>query len=84
MQVEMVSEVWSELKRYVNTVDRAEAAESMIAIMIEHDCTAEDIRSAFGHDSEVKRALADYLGQENAEEEEYEEEPDVDDENWDD
>jgi hypothetical protein len=86
MQTQMISEVWGELKRYINTVDRSEAAESMIAIMIDYDCDPEDIRTAFSGDSEFKRALADYLDQENPEEEysEEEDEHDIDDENWED
>jgi hypothetical protein len=86
MQTQMISEFWGELKRYINTVDRSEAAESMIAIMIDHDCDPEDIRTAFSSDSEFKRILADYLDQENSEEEysEEEDEHDIDDENWED
>jgi len=85
MQVQMISEIWGELKRYINTVDRSEAAENMIAIMIEHDCDPEDIKEEFSNDSDVKRALADYLDQGHDEQEDVEEEePDYDDENCDD
>lgn len=86
MQVDMINEIWGELKRYINTVDRVEAAENMIAIMVEHDCDPEDIRESFAHDSEVKRALAEYLdeGHNESEVDDEEEEPDYDDENWDD
>lgn len=86
MQVGMINEIWGELKRYINTVDRNEAAENMIAIMIEHDCDPEDIRESFAHDTDVKRALADYLdqGHDESEAEYEEEETDYDDENWDD
>lgn len=82
----MVNEIWGELKRYINTVDRSEAADAMIAIMIEHDCDPEDIRENFAHDSEVKRALAEYLdeGHDESDVDEEEEEADYDDENWDD
>ena len=57
----VVSEIWSELKRYVNTVDRAEAAETIVSILIDHDSDVEDIRDAFKGDSDVKRALTAYL-----------------------
>ena len=33
----VASEIWSELKRYVNTVDRADAAETIVSILIDHD-----------------------------------------------
>ena len=55
----VANELWSELKRYVNTVDRAEAAVTVVSVLIDHDCDAEDIRDAFKGDSDIKRALTD-------------------------
>ena len=57
----VASEIWSELKRYVNTVDRADAAETIVSILIDHDSDVEDIRNAFKGDSDIKRALTVYL-----------------------
>ena len=57
----VASEIWSELKRYVNTVDRADAAETIVSILIDHDSDIEDIRDAFKSDSDIKRALTVYL-----------------------
>jgi hypothetical protein len=61
MEIELVKEVWSELKRYVNTVDREEAAESLVSLLVDHDIDADDIRVAFKSDSDIKAALAHYL-----------------------
>lgn len=61
MSVELANEIWSELKRYVNTVDRAEAAETMVSVLIDNDVSADDIKSAFKTDTEIKRALTSYL-----------------------
>lgn len=61
MTSEVASEIWGELKRYVNTVDRAEAAEILVAVLIDHDESAENIRAAFKNDADVKRALLTYL-----------------------
>jgi hypothetical protein len=61
MSAELANEIWSELKRYVNTVDRAEAAETLVSVLIDNDVNADDIRSVFKTDSDVKRALASYL-----------------------
>jgi len=69
MSVELASEIWSELKRYVNTVDRDEAAEILVSVLIDNDFAADEIRDTFKGDSEVKRALASYL-------KDHEEEPD--------
>ena len=79
----VASEIWNELKRYVNTVDRQEAAETLVSVLIDHDEDVEDIRDAFKHDSDVKRALTAYLDNDkNYDEEDAEE--DVDDEDYND
>jgi hypothetical protein len=79
MSQELASEIWSELKRYVTTPDIAEAAETLVAVLIDNDIDADDIRDAFKNDADVKRALTSYLddADEEAEEEDYE---DFDDE----
>ena len=72
MAVELASEIWAEIKRYINSVDRSEAAETMVNILIDNDVDAEDIKSAFKGDGDIKRALADYLKEEEELEEEEE------------
>jgi hypothetical protein len=72
----VVSELWTELKRFVNTVDRAEAAETVVAVLIDHDSDVEDIRNAFKGDSDIKRALTSYLDNDNN----YEDEEDIEEE----
>jgi hypothetical protein len=79
MTSQVASELWSELKRYVNTVDRAEAAETLVAVLIDHDEDVEDIRDAFKHDSDVKRALTAYLDNDKSYDDEDDEEIDEDD-----
>jgi hypothetical protein len=61
MSVELSKEIWDELKRYVNTVDRDEAAETLVSVLIDNDANADEIKSVFKSDSEVKRALTSYL-----------------------
>jgi hypothetical protein len=61
MSETVASEIWGELKRYVNTVDRDEAAEAVVAILIDNDSDVEDIRAAFKGDADIKRALTVYL-----------------------
>ena len=81
----VASEIWSELKRYVNTVDRSEAAETVLSILIDNDCTVEDIKTAFKGDSDIKRALTAYLDNDKSYEDEDEVEDDTDeseDETW--
>jgi hypothetical protein len=76
---QLANEIWSELKRYINTVDRDEAAETLVAVLVDHDIDADDIRDAFKSDSEVKRALTSYLDDADDTEEEYEEYEDDED-----
>ena len=78
MAVNLANEVWQEIKRYVNTVDRAEAAESLVSVLIDNDVSAEEIKAAFKSDSEVKQALKQYLD-DHADDYDDEEEDDYDD-----
>ena len=82
--VAVASEIWSELKRYVNTVDRSEAAETIVAILIDHDATVDNIKDAFKGDADIKRALTTYLDNDKSyeDEEEEDEEEDYNEENW--
>ena len=56
----VVSDIWDEIKRYINVVDRDEAAELVVSILIDNDCDVADIRDAFGSDRNIKNALANY------------------------
>lgn len=84
MSEAIASEIWGELKRFVNTVDRAEAAETVIQILMDNDSDVEDIRDAFKGDSDIKRALTTYLDNDKdyVEEEDDEYEEEEEDEDW--
>jgi len=83
MAAELANEVWQELKRYVNGMDRAEAAEALVGVLIDNDVSAEEIKSAFKSDSEIKQALKQYLDDhaedEDDDEDEYDDDYDDDD-----
>jgi len=81
MSVELAKEIWNELKRHVNVVDRDEAAETLVSVLIDNDCDADDIKSVFKSDSAVKAALAHYL-KDHQDEEEDDEEDDEEDEDY--
>lgn len=83
----IAAEIWGELKRYVNTVDRAEAAETVVQILMDNDSDVDDIRSAFSGDRDIKAALTSYLDNDKdyveEDDEEYDEDSDYDeDEDW--
>lgn len=71
MPVALASELWSELRRYISTVDRDEAAETLVSILIDNDIGVDEIKSNFKSDSNIKRALSQYT-------EDIEEEEDID------
>jgi hypothetical protein len=79
MSVDLTNEVWQELKRYVNGLDRAEAAEALVGVLIDNDVSAEEIKAAFKSDSEVKQALKQYLD-DHADEEDDDDDYDEEDE----
>jgi hypothetical protein len=54
----------------------------LVAVLIDHDESAESIRDAFKGDADVKRALAVYL--DNDTDAEYEDEEPEDDNDWED
>lgn len=74
MSVELAKEIWDELKRYVNNVDKDDAAETLVSVLIDNDCNADDIKSVFKADSAVKSALAHYLKDHADDEDEDEDE----------
>ena len=79
MSVELASEIWTEIKRHINSVDRNDAAETMVSVLIDNDVSAEEIKTVFKGDGEIKRALADYLKEEEELEEEEDDSYDDDD-----
>ena len=85
MSVDLAREMWNELKRFVNSVDKDEAAETLVAVLIDNDIDADDIKSTFKTEPEIKRALTSYL-KDHPEDEEDEDEEDFeyDDEDEDD
>jgi len=73
---DIAREIWQELKRYINEIDREEAADTLVSVLIDNDINADDIRTAFKGESDIKRALNSYLEDEEEAEEEYEDEED--------
>ena len=75
MSVEVAYDIWSELKRYMSSVDRAEAADTMVSVLIDNDYDADEIKEAFKDDKDIRKVLQSYL-----EDTDSEEEPEEDDE----
>ena len=82
MSAELAKEIWTELRRYVNTVCRDQAAETLVSVLIDNDGDADEIKNTFKSDSEVKRALTSYLKDHEDEEDDEEEDYKDDDEDY--
>lgn len=85
MNETIAAEVWGELKRYINVVDRVEAAETVVQILMDNDSNAEDIKEAFKGDRDIKTALTSYLDNDRdyvEDEEEVEEDEDYNEDDW--
>jgi len=69
MSIELSREIWNELKRYINTVDRDEAAETLVSVLIDNDADADEIKSVFKTEPDIKRAVTSYLKNHDEEDE---------------
>lgn len=61
MSLSLAHDSWAELKRYISSVDLADAADALVHLLVDNDYDADEIRAAFKHDSDVKSALSAYL-----------------------
>lgn len=82
MNLEILAELWQELRRYVASVDHAEAADTFVSVLIDNDINADDIKLVFKSDSEIKRAVASYLKDHQEDEDDEEDEDDYIDDDW--
>lgn len=87
MTVDLASVIWSEVKNYIPSIDRQEAAEVVVSVLVDHDVNVEDIRQEFRGDSDIKAALAQYLKDHDGNDDEDEDDDDYgyndeEDEDW--
>jgi hypothetical protein len=75
---DLAREIWWELKSYINEIDRGDAAETLVSMLVDQDFDVDDIKSAFKGDSHVRQALASYA----AEDAEAEQEDEDDEEEY--
>ena len=87
MSVDLVQAVWEELKRYIGSMDRVEAADALVNLLVDSNFDADEIRDSFSGDPEVKKALQAYLDDhaddtEENEDEDYDDYDDPEDEDY--
>lgn len=76
IELDALGEVWLTCKEYIATKDRQAAADHVISVVADHNIIERDLKAFGGTDSYLKRALKEYLGED-------EEEPTYDDEDED-
>lgn len=77
IELETLGEVWLTCKEYIAPKDRQAAADHVLAVVADHNIVESDLKTFAGTDAYLKRALKEYLGED-------EEEPTYDDDDEDD
>jgi hypothetical protein len=71
IEVEVLSELYTIMKQYVPSKDRQECADNIMSVMVDY-LNDIDVREFGGTDSSLKRALKEYVGEDDQPEEDYE------------
>ena len=77
--VDILSELWLTTKEYINPKDRQAAADHVLAVVADHNIIERDLKAFGGTDSYLKRALTEYLGEDEVEDPDYDEDDKDDD-----
>ena len=78
IELDALGEVWLTCKEYIAPKDRQAAADHVLAIVADHNIVERDLKAFAGTDSYLKRALVEYLGEEEVNEADYDEDEDED------
>ena len=76
VDIDVLGEIWLTCKEYINPKDRQAAADHLISVVADHNITEAELKSFGSTDSYLKRALTEYLGEEEVEEPDYDDEDD--------
>lgn len=82
MSLNLVFEVWQDIKRHVSPIDRPDAAETLVDILVNNDYDIEHIRDVFQGDAHVKRVLLGFQDNEGDLESDEEDPEDETDDNY--
>ena len=68
IELEALSEVWLTCKEYINPKDKQAAADHVLAIVADQNIVERDLKAFAGTDAYLKRALVEYLGEDEVDE----------------
>jgi hypothetical protein len=67
IELDALGEVWLTCKEYIAPKDRQAAADHVLAIVADHNIVERELKAFGGTDSYLKRALKEYLGEDEEE-----------------
>lgn len=76
LEVDILSEMWLTVKEYIPQKDRQAVADHVVNVVADHSITERDLKAFGSTDSYLKRALVEYLGEEEVEEAGYDDDDD--------
>jgi hypothetical protein len=76
IELNIASEVWLTCKEYINPKDRQAAADHVISVAADHNITESELKTFGGTDAYLGRAVKEYLGNEETEEVDYDDDED--------
>lgn len=79
MSLDLAADLWNEFQRFINKMDKDDAADTLVNLLIDNDYDIEDIQQAFKGDTVIKQALQSYLADNNDTEEDDDDEDHDDD-----
>ena len=71
IEVEVLSELYTIMKQYIPSKDRQECADNLMSVMVDL-LSDQDLREFSGTDNTLKKALKEYSGDEDTDEEDDE------------
>ena len=77
LEVDILGEIWLTTKEYIAPKDRQAAADHVVSVVADHSITERELKAFGGTDAYLKRAVTEYLG-EDQEEPAYDDDEDED------
>jgi len=65
IELDALGEVWLTCKEYIAPKDRQAAADHVISVVADHNIVERDLKAFGGTDAYLKRALKEYLGEDD-------------------
>ena len=76
IDIDVLGEIWLTCKEYIPSKDRQAVADHVLNVVADHNITESELKAFGSTDSYLKRALVEYLGEEEVAEPDYDERDD--------